>query len=87
MRKGAEDLLEDIIAENVPNPGKQKTFRFRKHGTSTPGKNTGVGCHFLLHGIFLTQRSNPGLPHCRQSLYGPSHQEEHRSIYMGLFFF
>ena len=26
-----------------------------------PGKNTGVGCHFLLQGIFLTHRSNPGL--------------------------
>ena len=23
-----------------------------------PGKNTGAGCHFLLQGIFLTQRSN-----------------------------
>ena len=34
-----------------------------------PGKNTGVGCHFLFQGIFPTQRSNPGLlilPHCRQ---------------------
>ena len=26
-----------------------------------PGKNTGVGCHFLLQGIFLTQGLNPGL--------------------------
>ena len=26
-----------------------------------PGKNTGVGCHFLLQGIFLTQGSNPSL--------------------------
>ena len=26
-----------------------------------PGKNTGVGCHFLLKGIFLTQGSNPHL--------------------------
>ena len=26
-----------------------------------PGKNTGVGCHALLHGIFLTQGSNPHL--------------------------
>ena len=26
-----------------------------------PGKNTGVGCHFLLQGIFLTQRSNSHL--------------------------
>ena len=26
-----------------------------------PGKNTGVGCHFLLKAIFLTQGSNPHL--------------------------
>ena len=39
-----------------------------------PGKNTGVGWHFLLQGIFLTQGSNPGLPHCRQMLYPLSHQ-------------
>ena len=31
-----------------------------------PGKNTGVGCHVLLQGLFLTQESNPGLLHCRQ---------------------
>ena len=30
------------------------------HGDS-PSKNTGVGCHALLHGIFPTQGSNPGL--------------------------
>ena len=28
-----------------------------------PGKNTGVGCHFLLQGIFLTQGWNPCLLH------------------------
>ena len=28
-----------------------------------PGKNTGVGCHCLLQGIFLTQGSNPHPPH------------------------
>ena len=38
-------------------------------------KSNGVGCHFLLQGIFLTQGSNPGLPHCRQTLYHLSHQE------------
>ena len=27
----------------------------------SPGKNTAVGCHALLQGIFRTQRSNPGL--------------------------
>ena len=39
-----------------------------------PGKNTGVGCCFLLQGIFPTQGSNPGLPHHRQILYCLSHQ-------------
>ena len=27
----------------------------------SPGKNTGVGCHVLLRGIFSTQGLNPGL--------------------------
>ena len=37
-----------------------------------PGKNTGMGCHALLHEIFLTQGSNPchlHLLHCSQILY------------------
>ena len=34
----------------------------------SPGKNTGVGGHSLLQGIFLTQGSNLGLLHCRQIL-------------------
>ena len=34
-----------------------------------PGKNTGVGCHALLQGIFPTQGLSPGLLHCRQILY------------------
>ena len=46
---------------------------FSVHGDS-PSKNTGVGCHALLQGIFPTQGSNPGLPHCRQFLYHLSHQ-------------
>ena len=29
----------------------------------SPGNNTGVGCHFLLQGIFLTQGSSPSLLH------------------------
>ena len=32
---------------------------------NSPGKNTGVGCQFLLQGIFPTQGSNPGILHCR----------------------
>ena len=38
-----------------------------------PGKSTGVGCHLLLQGIFLTQWSNLGLLPCRQMLYSLSH--------------
>ena len=44
------------------------------HGDS-PGKNTGVGCHALLQGIFLTQGLNPGLPQCRWILSHLSQQE------------
>ena len=43
------------------------------HGDS-PGKNTGVDCYALLQGIFPSQGSNPGLLHCRWTLYCLSHQ-------------
>ena len=33
------------------------------HLWDSPGKKTGVGCHFLLQGIFLTEGSSSGLPH------------------------
>ena len=39
-----------------------------------PGKNTGVGRHSLLQGIFPTQGLNPGLLHCRQILHRLNHQ-------------
>ena len=38
-----------------------------------PCKNTRMGCHFLLQGIFLTQRWNQSLLHCRQILLPLSH--------------
>ena len=49
------------------------------HGGS-PGKNTGVGCHALPQGIFPTQESNRGLPHCRRILYHLSHQGSRRIL-------
>ena len=49
------------------------------HGDS-PGKNTGVGCHALLQGIFPTQGSNPGLPHFRWIPYSLSHWESPRIL-------
>ena len=42
---------------------------------NSPGKNTGVGSHSFLQGIFPTQASNPGLPHCKQILYHLTHQD------------
>ena len=42
---------------------------------NSPGKNTGVNSHTHLQGIFPTQGSNSGLPHCGQMLYRLSHQE------------
>jgi len=35
----------------------------------SPGKNTRMGCHFPLQGIFPTQESNWGLLYCRQILH------------------
>ena len=45
-----------------------------------PGKNTGVGCHALLEGIFPSEGLNPGLPHCRQIFYYLSHQGSPRIL-------
>ena len=54
---------------------KDKLDKKRSHITArvlcpwdSPGMNIGVGCHFLLQGIFLTQGLNPGLLYCRQML-------------------
>jgi len=41
----------------------------------SPGKNTGVGCHFLLQGLILTEGLNQGLLHCRKIFYCLSHRE------------
>ena len=51
---------------------------------NSPGKNVGVGSHFLLQGIFLTQGSNLGLQHCRQNLYRQSQQGSPKILVMRL---
>ena len=56
----------------------------RPHGLyspwNSPGQNTGVGSLSLLQGIFPTQGSNPGLPHCRRNLYQLSHKGSWRIL-------
>ena len=53
-------------------------YSLQLHGLHSPwnssGQNTGVGSLSFLQGIFPTQRSNPGFPQCRQTLYQLSHQ-------------
>ena len=48
----------------------------------SPGKNTGVGCHAFLQGVFLTQGSNPHLLHCRQILYPLTYLEACENYYL-----
>ena len=52
-----------------------------------PGISTGVGCHFLLQGISLTQGSDPGLLHSRQMLYHLSHQGSLKTYVGSIFVF
>ena len=47
---------------------------------NSPGRNTGVGSLSLLQGVFPNQGSNPGLPHCRRTLYQLSHKESPRKL-------
>ena len=47
---------------------------------NSPGQNTGEGSLSLLQGIFPTQGSNPGLPHCRRILYHLSHKGSPRIL-------
>ena len=44
------------------------------------GQNTGVGNLSLPQGIFPTQGSNPGLPHCRRILYHLGHKGSPRIL-------
>ena len=60
--------MSDSLQPYIAQPGSAV------HGDS-PGKNTGVGSHSLLQGIFSTQGMNPGLLHCRWVLYRLSHPD------------
>ena len=65
---GWEDPLEKEMATHC------STLAGKSHGL-----NTGASLS-LLQGIFLTQGSNPGLPHCRRILYQLSHNGSPRIL-------
>ena len=73
MKKECVVCLVAQLCLNYCNPMDSCLPNSSVHGDS-PGKNTGMGLSFLLQGIFPTQGSNPGLPHCGQVLYCLSHQ-------------
>ena len=72
LAKGREKLkvLVTVVSEVLRPHGLEPTRLLCPW--DFPGKNTGVGCCFLLQGMFLTQGSNSSilhLLHCRQILY------------------
>ena len=74
-----------LVAHLCPalcNPMDCKPTRLLRPG-DFPGKNTGVGCHFLLQGILPTQGLSPSLLHRRQILYHLSYQESSLSRKVG----
>ena len=56
------------------NESESESRSIESHCLNSLGQNTGVGSLSLLQGIFPTQGSNPGLPHCRWILYQLSHK-------------
>ena len=42
-----------------------RKWKLLNHVRLSPGQNTGMDSHSVLQGIFSTQGSNPGFPHCR----------------------
>ena len=53
---------------------------------NSPGKNTAMGCHALLQGIFPIQVSNSHLLHCRWIPYPLSHLRSPKQTYYCLFY-
>ena len=76
------NVILEVLARAIRQGKKIKSIQIRKEEVKLTlfsdymitSKNTGVGSHSVLQGIFLTQGSNPGLPHYRQILYHMSHQ-------------
>ena len=51
---------------------------------NSAGKNTGMGCYFLLQGIFPNQELNLGLLYCRHILYQLSQQGSPERTYLNI---
>ena len=68
LRKGRSVMSDSLQPHGLYSPW------------NSPGQNTGVGSLSLLQGIFPTQGSNPGLPHCKRILSQLSHKGSPRIL-------
>ena len=71
-------LSHSVVSDSSEPHGLQPARLLCPWGSS--GKNTRVHCHALPQGIFPTQGLNPGLPNCKEILYGLSHQGNPRIL-------
>ena len=81
LLRGAVVRSTWLMQTSVPSTCNWKSVVFDSfwpNGLHSPwnslGQNTEVGSLSLLQGIFTTQGSNSGLPHCRRILYQLSHK-------------
>ena len=76
--------LSLIVHESESESHSVVSKSLQPHGLYSPwnslAQNTPVGGLSLLQGIFSTQRSNPGLQHCRQILYQLSYRGSPRIL-------
>ena len=84
IKPGSPALWTDALPSEPPGKPISEShsvvyYSLQPHGLYSPwdslGHNTRVGSLSLLQGIFPTQRSNPGLPHCWWILYQLNHRE------------
>ena len=68
----SESMSHSVLSDSLPPHGLQPPSLLCPW--NSPVKNTGVGSHSLLQGIFMTQKFNLGLGHCKCILYHLSHQ-------------
>ena len=90
MVKNPPATVEDMVS--VPGSGRSPVdgndnplsiLAWEILWTEEPGKNTGVGCHVLLQGIFPTQGLNQRLPQWQEDSLPLSHLGSTASVSTG----
>ena len=73
QERKSESEIRSVVSDSLQPHGLYSPW-------NSPGQNTGMGSLSLLQGIFPTQGSNPGLPHCRQILDQLRHKGDPRIL-------